>query len=234
MLKLIITGTGRCGTTYLAKLVTSMGLKCGHESIFDYSEENVIKERLLNPDKRVLSLVSSRDSQWINPKEIDAESSYLAAPYLDWKELNNTKIIHVYRNPLNVIRSFLLDFKYFNKNHPDTKNIFNELGFEQKIWAVLPTLREIKTPIERACYFYYKWNEMIENKSNNKQVLKIKIEDENKIEKIKKFLELQENNDLFNNEKENSFDKGKKIKLEDIPAGRIKNKFIELINKLNY
>ena len=128
-----------------------------------YSNDQIIRERILDPRKRVISRVSTQNKEkWIDPTETIAESSYLSVPYLDWPELNNVKIIHVYRNPIKVARSFILDFGYFSKNKPNKQNPFNELGFEEKIWSFLPELSYIRTQEERFCYFYFK-TEMVGN-----------------------------------------------------------------------
>lgn len=236
-LKAIVTGVGRSGTTYLARLLTSMNLPCGHESIFNYSDEDIIKERLLDPKKRVISVVSTKNREkWIDPTKTEAESSYLAAPYLDWKELDQVKIIHVFRNPIKVARSFIMDFKYFKKNEPNKENEFNELGFEEKIWKVLPELSNIENQQERFCYFYYNWNKILIDKSKNKQILRIRIEDNNLSYKIARFLKLKYNkNKLFDYKKENTFDfNNNKFKLSNIPEGPIKKDFLKLMIKLGY
>lgn len=246
MLKLIITGTGRCGTTFMAKLITSMGINCGHESIFDYSDDNIIKERIKNKEKRVLSLISQiRNPKWIDPNTIEAESSYMAAPCLDWPELSEAKIIQVVRSPLDVVRSFAIDFKYFAHNHPDKTNPFNELEFEEKIWKYLPKLSEINTSLERACYFYCEWNKMIEKKSEGKKKIRIKIENDNVYE-ILDFLNLPMKENIYNKKNENTFldvvdprtkkdiPLERKVLLSDIPDGEIKNNFIEMMKKYGY
>jgi hypothetical protein len=236
MLKVIVTGVGRSGTTFLAKLLTSMNLPCGHESIFDYSDEKIIKERLLDPKKRVLSIVSKRNGKgWIDVSKTQAESSYLAVPYLDWPELDNTKIIHVFRNPVKVARSFIKDFNYFSSKEPNKKNPFNKLGFEEKIWKFLPELSEIETQEERFCYFYYHWNKLVIEKSKNKKVLRIKIENQINDEIIK-FLNLKCNkNKLFKHKKENTFNfNNNQFDLSEIPKGNIKSDFIKIIKKLGY
>lgn len=233
-IRTIVTGVGRSGTTYLARLLTSMNLKCGHESIFDYSEDEIIKERLLNPEKRVISTVSTQNRPvWIDPKQTEAESSYLSAPYLNWPELSEIKIIHVYRNPIKVARSFIMDFNYFENNEPNKKNPFNELGFEEKIWRFLPELSDIQTQAERFCYFYVKWNQLAKNNYKHKESLQVNIEDKNINEKIINFLDLNcDKSNLFNNEKENTYDENKKFEYSDIPNGSIKKEFINFILKL--
>jgi len=244
MINSIVTGTGRCGTTYLAKLLTSMSYPCGHESIFNYEDENAIKNRLLKSDY-TLSICSQstlnirydpNKKDWIKLDEIIADSSYMAAPYLNWKELEKIKIIHVYRNPLDVIRSFLNDIKYFSQKTPNNSNIFNELGYENKIYNILPELSEIDNSLERACYYYIEWNKMIKNNCTNKEVLTIKIEDKEKDKKIIDFLGIScVENKFFNNTKENTFFTRKsKIKIQDIPNGKIKNDFIDLLCEKKY
>jgi len=230
-IKAIITGVGRSGTTYLARLLTSMNMPCGHESIFDYSDERTIKERLLNNQKRVISTVSTQKrTKWIDPQEIKADSSYLSAPYLWWPELSDVKIIHVYRNPILVARSLIMDFNYFHKNKPNKNNPFNKLGYEEKIWEFIPELSEIKTQQERFCYFYIKWNELAKKNYKDKENLKINIEDKNLNDKIIKFLNIKNKLNLFNYKKENTFDfKNNKFNINDIPEGSIKKDFINFI-----
>lgn len=87
---ILITGTGRCGTGYMAKLLTSAGLPCGHEEIFSFT---INKDRLINNEKI-------------------GESSWLAAPFLASSYLDSTTIIHAVRHPLHTIQS-LKRIKFF-------------------------------------------------------------------------------------------------------------------------
>ena len=57
-LKFIVTGTGRCGTLYLSKLLSFCNTFCGHETIFDYSSWNTILQRLFNDKKLILSKIA--------------------------------------------------------------------------------------------------------------------------------------------------------------------------------
>jgi hypothetical protein len=77
--RFVITGTGRCGTGYLAQLFRAMEIPCGHESIYTP----------LGPQ------------DWTIRR---ADSSWLAAPFL--KDLQAT-VIHLVRNPLDVLNSFM-------------------------------------------------------------------------------------------------------------------------------
>jgi tetratricopeptide (TPR) repeat protein len=87
---ILITGTGRCGTGYMAKLLTSAGLPCGHEEIFSFT---INKDRLIHNEKI-------------------GESSWLAAPFLSSTYLNDTTIIHAVRHPLHTVQS-LKRIKFF-------------------------------------------------------------------------------------------------------------------------
>ena len=84
-LKLVFTGTGACATGAYAQYVSQAGLQCGHEKIFGpfgYPKvlENLAKDNCLS-----------------------AESSWLAAPYLDREELGEAIVVHLVRHPAKVI-----------------------------------------------------------------------------------------------------------------------------------
>jgi|GEM_PF-1775667 tetratricopeptide (TPR) repeat protein len=89
-LKFLITGTGRCGTGYMAKLLASAGIPCGHEEIFSF---------LVNTDK----LIST---------QLTGESSWLAVPFLSSPWLRDITLIHAVRNPLLTVQS-LIDIRFF-------------------------------------------------------------------------------------------------------------------------
>lgn len=79
-MKLLVTGTGRCGTGYMARCFSRLGLLCGHEEVF--TPYGPVKERM---------------SKW------HGESSWLAAPYVDG--LKGVRIINVVRDPYRVLDS---------------------------------------------------------------------------------------------------------------------------------
>lgn len=76
--RLLITGTGRCGTGFLAAALTAAGVQCGHEQAFTRKRHG--------------------HGAWA------AEASWLAAPYLT--ALDDTYVVHLVRDPLKVIASF--------------------------------------------------------------------------------------------------------------------------------
>jgi hypothetical protein len=84
--RFLVTGCGRSGTGYTAKLFGDLGLLCGHETVF----------RPLTDQRAGFG--------W--PVNLPGESSWLGAPFL--KALpKGTIVLHQVREPVAVIRSFL-------------------------------------------------------------------------------------------------------------------------------
>ena len=187
-IKFIVTGTGRCGTVYLAKLLTDLDVFCGHETVFDVGSTEDITKRLNDPKYRHLSICSKRDSflvkedapKWVDVNQIVADSSYLAAPFLNDPKFINCSVIHVIRNPVDVISSFMLDFKYFQKQfyapNIKTSTIYDVRGYHNFIWKYLPDLSFIENQLDRAAWFYIRWNEMIESYCKDRNYLRVNIE----------------------------------------------------------
>lgn len=158
-LEYLVVGTGRCGTAYMAQLLTSMGIPCGHESIFSTNAIMEIKNKLKNPNSINLSECSlDQEAKWVNPKEIIADSSYLAAPFLKYGFLKNTKIIHVVRHPVDVIKSFVFSGLYFENFVPKKSEIYQDF-----IKKHVPEVYDNGfNSLTRAAIYYILWNKMIE------------------------------------------------------------------------
>lgn len=159
-LKYIVTGTGRSGTVYLANLLTKCGLPCGHEGIFTPWG---LDEALARLDGRSPLLVSaiSREScgNWFDGvTDIVADSSYMAAPYLDLALLRDVRVIHVVRHPMDVINSFVIGLNYFQDWLPSDV-------WHQFMYTHIPELRLDYHPLDRAALYYVRWNRMIETRS---------------------------------------------------------------------
>lgn len=82
MLRYVVTGCGHSGTGYMARLLQSAGLNCGHEVIFRANYIDVHAARRL-----------------------DAASSWAAVPFLGHPVCAEAQIILAVRHPLAVIRS---------------------------------------------------------------------------------------------------------------------------------
>lgn len=163
-LKYLVVGTGRCGTVFMARLLTSLGIPCGHESIFNWQGIEYAVKILSGEYMPCLSHASTvtwKDGEchdevnWLEDMtSIQAESSYLSAPYLQHDFLQKVKIIHVVRDPVKVVHSFCHHINYFN-TEPKT-------AWEDFIYNQLPELKTSMPRHDRACLYYIMWNEMIE------------------------------------------------------------------------
>ena len=113
-LKIIITGTGRCGTLYISKLLSFCNIFCGHETIFDHSSWNQILQRIYGNEELKLSKIAKTNyGDYLKNNIIVGDSSYMAMPYLDMNIFNDCFFIHVIRNPIDVINSFCHNMNYF-------------------------------------------------------------------------------------------------------------------------
>ena len=161
----LITGTGRCGTVYMARLLTSLGICCGHESIFDYRGIRWAEKRLNGEEPPELSYVSQteyKNGKWVpldrwlpDVGKLQAESSYMCAPFLMEPLLAGVPVIHVVRDPVKVVHSFCNYIDYF-KSHVGANS------YEQFIYRHIPELQLEMSQYDRACLYYVRWNEMIE------------------------------------------------------------------------
>lgn len=187
VLKYLVVGTGRCGSVGIARTLTSVGIPCGHESIFDWGGLEVALKRLNHEEPIVLSEISQENCNapnWIDPTTIIAESSYMAAPFLEY--FQETDIIHIVRNPVDVVNSFCNYHNYFK--NPDCQ----KEQWEGFIYSHLPELKdESLTNYDRGCLYYVKWNQMIENKLKDRSYCFYRVEDD--IAKLLEFLGVKQN-----------------------------------------
>lgn len=237
-LKFIVTGTGRSGSVYAAKLLTQLGIPCGHECIFNWEPFDKIISKLYNPNLRQVSHCSTHDlvkitdepaelEKWVNEQQTIAESSYMAAPYLILNELKDVKIIHVVRNPLKVISSFVKSLNYFQENSPTN-------DWEIKIYNNLPDLKNIPTQIERACFYYCNWNDLIKNNAKNNKYILCKLENIDKNENFYNFIK-KEKKEIQISKKTNTInERNENFKMFHIPNGSIKNEFQSKCSEYNY
>jgi len=154
-LKYVVVGTGRCGTVYMARLLTSLGIMCGHESVFSWDSRQSMAAGT--------SYASSHDFEgnstenWFDPRTRQAESSWMAVPYLRHPFLVNANVIHLIREPMKVISSLVCNNKLF-LDFTIQDNITN---YRNYLVQHLPQITEIPGDVNRAAYFYLRWNEWI-------------------------------------------------------------------------
>jgi hypothetical protein len=231
----LVTGTGRCGSVYMARLLTSLGIPCSHEAIFNPGGIDRAR-RVMNGSEPVTNSHCSRYDlitkkpieDWVDTTNICAESSYMAAPFLDDDMFSKSKIIHAVRNPMKVISSHIKDINFF------------EPGPEIELWSNfvlkhMPSLNEISNTLEKACFFYINWNMMIEKQSTQKPYLLHKVENECN-ESLLQFLGVPNCGDkAFKNTKINSWKtRQSDICLEEIPDGSIKKDLIKIATRYGY
>jgi len=148
----------------MARLLTSVGIPCGHESVFDWRGYRWAEKRLAGEESLQCSNASMFQqqngswvplAQWVEPSEIVAESSYMATPFLNSEILQGVPVIHMVRHPVRVINSFCNYLGYFQSATPSN-------SYEQFIYRELPSLKANMTPYNRAATFYVRWNRKIE------------------------------------------------------------------------
>ena len=225
----LITGTGRCGTVFLARLLTHLGVPCGHETIFDWHGLEMARRRLSGQEPLQLSHCSTNIfvsgvwapiPGWLNDVySIQAESSYMAAPFLNDECLKDTTVVHVMRNPIRVVNSFCNHLDYFKQSCPSNK-------YEEFIYKHLPELRQEIPQYDRACLFYVRWNEMIVGH------YRYRIEDDPS--KLIEFLGL--NGEPIQDKDINSVKKvgAKLFALQDIKSREIQDEFVNLGRRYGY
>lgn len=158
----LITGTGRCGTMFMANFFTSVGLPCSHESVFTPNglgwARAVMEGKIPRENSRI-----SEGKRCVAPHAGDpfvAESSYMAAPFLGKVD---AKIVHVVRNPLGVVGSLLgQGFNRFSGSSPEDLED-GHISYERFMYDNVPELRREMPQLDRGCLYYVRWNEMIEN-----------------------------------------------------------------------
>ena len=155
-----VVGTGRCGTVHFAKLLSSIGLPCGHERIFGPEGlEEALKFKFKNSDVAKNSGLSNRGNFFV------AESSYMAVPFLDHSLLNEATIIHAVRNPIKVVLSFHNKLQYWHTNN------FNKW----ESFIARHTDLGNGNALDKCCRYIIQWNRKIEAAPKRKY-LRVQLE----------------------------------------------------------
>jgi hypothetical protein len=230
MIKLsyLVTGTGRCGTVYMSRLLTSVGIVCGHETIFDYCGIHGARRRINQEETLRFSIVSSMGFENPDAKNIVADSSYMAAPFLDCDLLQDTKIIHVVRNPIDVINSFCNHIYYFDNLLVGWKE---SMVYENFIYTFLPELKIQMPQYDRAALYYIRWNQMIEK---NKCDFFMRAEDN--VFDLLKFLQVPENSKFYEDRKSNTFkaETTETFCFSKLQSKHIKSELLEMSKRYEY
>jgi hypothetical protein len=156
-----------------------------------------------------------------------ADSSYMAAPFLDHPLLQDTRIIHVVRHPMDVINSFVLGLNYFREWLP--ADVWHHF-----IYTHVPELRLDYHPLDRAALYYTHWNHMIETRSASKPYFFCQVE--TITHKLFDYLGRRcEDEKLLAARKVNSRMDGKPEYLfEDIPSALLRRELRDLAERYGY
>lgn len=152
-LKVLVVGTGRCGTGYLAKCLEQSGIPCGHEAIFNHWKEERVRDRLLS-------------------STLAAESSWAAAPFLAAEWLPpDVKVVHLTRSPLRVVKSFH-DINFFSKGR-------EQKPLNQIVYRNTSIRPETQDRLASSVTHYFEWNAMIADrlKTAGRPFLRLHLED---------------------------------------------------------
>ena len=154
---------------------------------------------------------------WLPSAGENYDISKRKANFLNENLLNEAKVIHIIRNPIEVVSSFVTAFNYFN-------NPAELTTYERFIFDHIPDLYEDMSQLERACLFLLEWNAMIVERSEGKPYLLHRIEDNP--QNILEFVgnPIHDPDDVFQDTKVNSFPK-RLIEMKDIPQGNIRERF---------
>jgi hypothetical protein len=167
-LQYLVVGTGRSGTVYVAKLLTAAGFPCSHERIFTGGDP-AEAARILEAGGKNSECSTHFGLEFAGPPV--AESSYMAVPFLEHEALRHCSLIHVVRDPLKVLRSFLNNILFFRENRFEHCH-----AQEQFIRTHLPHLDLLPDPASRACYYYLRWNQMVQEAAAGRKYLLYRIE----------------------------------------------------------
>lgn len=224
---IVITGTGRCGTLYVARLLNSIGILCGHESIYTPKGLDHVNYLLSHREQIRISNISTTDGEnWIPSdqiKNICADSSYLSAPFLSLPPIKKAKIVHLVRNPIYVISSYAKDFNYFGSHKPRDQ-------YEKFVYKHLPILTDKMSRLKRAMTYYIKWNELIEKSRNDLIFHRIEDGGETLLEK----LSLGKHNTIYSNKKANTRYRYERFTLNDFDKENIGKEIRNVMEKYGY
>jgi len=225
-LDFLVTGTGRSGTVYMARLLSSVGVMCGHESVFKHDGLEAAWRRMSGEmPVQTSEHTNSGDSVRFDPRQQRAESSYLAAPFASSVVTLGTKVIHVVRDPIKVISSTFYDANFFTAG---TQRPF--LNFVES-WA--PEVKKCSDNREKAMAYWLYWNRIAQKASEQRENLRVRVESEID-ERLFKFLEV-EPKDWYRNSKANCWhNRSKDFEMDDLPNGQIKRDFVDLASEYGY
>jgi hypothetical protein len=140
----LVTGCGRSGTQYLARILQHLKLRATHEQVY---RSDVTLESFS---------IKTMDGRW---KERDSliEVSWLAAPFVE-KQSSNVTVWHQVRDPLKVVRCWA-SHGYLNAAR--VKHVAPTPETGPFVHRFLPEC-ELGSDLERAVQYVLRWNGLAE------------------------------------------------------------------------
>lgn len=140
-LRILIVGTGRCGTGWLADALSKSQISCGHEAIFNHWSEEKVKKNYMSSGYA-------------------AESAWPAAPFIGRPWFDSTvKVVHMVRNPRDVVKSFY-DLNFFSSDR-----VAKPLN--QIVYKNTSITADSQDRLSSAVQHYIEWNRLIEQRLEN-------------------------------------------------------------------
>lgn len=147
-LRLIVTGTGRCGTGYASRLLSGVGLLTGHEHFFSYAGLVEARRRLRQEQKPFLG-----------------DASWMAVPFLGEPELAGAFIVHLVRHPKAVLESWL--------RVPTATTPPYDAFYHRHV----PMAHAYDGVLDKSALRYVLWNEWIERACRGRPSVRHRLED---------------------------------------------------------
>ena len=212
--KYLFVATARSGTQFMSYALRSVGINCGHERFFGapsqqqrHLTEELVQQRMLN-----------------NP-DIEADSSWLAVPFLNTKCVpKNVLIIHLTRHPKKVIES-LIAMGFFRR-----KNSF----YTNYVLLNTPQIKSSDSELTKCCKWYLYWHRKIEQSA--RQLIHHRVEEP--LEVLFDRLNLDyENYEIFNDTQTNTRNSKNRREInlvKEIEEPDLLKQIIEMSEKYGY
>lgn len=156
----VVTGCGRSGTTFLARLLSSLNVPCGHEQTF-------------TPRTRTI------------PRPLNSDASWMAVPFLGALP-PEYPIVHLSRAPALVAASFVR-IGFFSPAHDEywrptvRLNPFRQRPEGREYIEFLrrhsPQTFQKRRAVDRALYHWWDWNSRILAQSDGRPYIHLRISD---------------------------------------------------------
>jgi len=164
--RFVISASPRSGTKFVSVLLSNLGIKCGHEQVFNRKGIN-------------------------KSAEFMGDSSWLSAAYLR-KIKKNIIVIHQVRNPLNCINSIISHGGFFDAHERKAKRPISTNDRRYQVNRFIRRNIKVKWSQhkrERVSQFWYYWNKKIE-KYSKYNYLMVKAESLYTFEGVDKLLKI--------------------------------------------